>query len=288
LAIGSKTQVYFSGDGVYHRINLNTIRRPDGKYVLESYDIHYLLNPAQFLEKRGASFSTKTALLFGDPNFHHSSAASDTKDSAFQPLPATRMEVVTIDQLLRQKAWNTKVLVNDQATEQTLKAALSPDILHIATHGFFSDDKVTLNTHARRNFLFHSGLAFAGANDNITDTTRAIREDGILTAYEVMNLNLEKTHLVVLSACETGLGKIENGEGVYGLQRAFLQAGARKIVISLWKVDDVVTKNLMVKFYQYLFENHTEREALKRAQRELIPARDNPIDWGAFIILGVD
>jgi CHAT domain-containing protein/Flp pilus assembly protein TadD len=287
-AIGDKTRIYFSGDGVYHRINLNTIKRPDGKYLLEAFDIHYLLNPSQFLDKSTTSFTAKTALLFGDPDFYLGSAPAPAKSSDFQPLPATKVEVSTIDQLLQQKSWHTQTYLNAQATERNLKAAASPDILHVATHGFFSDEKVSLNTHARRNFLFHSGVALAGANNQNLDSANNVREDGILTAYEVMNLNLGKTHLVVLSACETGLGKIENGEGVYGLQRAFLQAGARNIVISLWKVDDVVTKNLMVKFYQYLFENHTEREALKLAQRDLIPARDNPLDWGAFIILGAD
>jgi CHAT domain-containing protein len=103
-----------------------------------------------------------------------------------------------------------------------------------------------------------------------------------------MNLDLTHTHLVVLSACETGLGKLENGEGVYGLQRSFLQAGARNILISLWKVDDQFTQELMVKFYQYLFQGKVEREALRLAQIDLMKTNPNPVGWGSFIVVGLD
>ncbi len=113
-------------------------------------------------------------------------------------------------------------------------------------------------------------------------------DDGILTAFEVMNLDLSTTHLVVLSACETGLGKIENGEGVYGLQRSFLQAGARNIMISLWKVDDLMTQELMIKFYHHLFQGHSDRAALKLAQLDQLKKYRNPFGWGGFIMIGID
>jgi len=103
-----------------------------------------------------------------------------------------------------------------------------------------------------------------------------------------MNLDLSSTKLVVLSACETGLGRIENGEGVFGLQRSFLQAGARNVMISLWKVDDVMTQVLMGQFYHYLFKGHPVRTALKLAQLDQLKKHPDPYGWGGFVIVGVD
>jgi CHAT domain-containing protein len=174
------------------------------------------------------------------------------------------------------------------ATERNVKNIETPDILHVATHGFFSSDRIALSAAVKKDFLFHSGLVFAGVNKNLDEEAQEIRDDGILTAYEVMNLDLSNTDLVVLSACETGLGKIEIGEGVYGLQRSFMQAGARNILISLWKVDDQVTQELMVKFYRYLFQGKSEREAIKLAQLDQMIKTPNPAMWGGFIMVGAD
>lgn len=291
--IGSKSKIYLSGDGVYHRLNLNTLRQPEtGQFLLQRYDIHYLLNPAQFLEKQKVSFSSRKAVLIGDPVFDmidiEQAKSRNGELQKFASLPGTNTEIVKINEILKSNAWTTSVFLKRLATEKNLKNVRSPDILHIATHGFFSTDRVKLSAEAKKDFLFYSGLVLSGANRNLDKETQEIYDDGILTAYEVMNLDLSHTHLVVLSACETGLGKIENGEGVYGLQRSFLQAGARNILISLWKVDDQITQELMVRFYQYLFQGKSEREALKLAQLDQLKKSSNPISWGGFIVVGLD
>ncbi len=289
--IRNKSMIYLSGDGVYHRLNLNTLQDPQtNEYLIQRYNIHYLLNPAQVMEKQKSTFITRNATLMGDPVFdmaESKNAKSRTSDK-FASLPGTNAEVVKIKEILFNKGWSAHVYLKQHATEKNLKSVRSPDILHIATHGFFSTDQVKLSAEAKKDFLFYSGLVLTGANRNLDEETQEIYDDGILTAYEVMNLDLTRTHLVVLSACETGLGKIENGEGVYGLQRSFLQAGARNILISLWKVDDKITQELMVSFYQYLFQGKVEREALKLAQLDQLKKYPNPHGWGGFIVVGLD
>lgn len=291
--IHNKSKIYLSGDGVYHRLNLNTLKQPGAnQFLLERIDIHYLLNPVQFLEKQTANFTSRKATLMGDPTFDMSDVeqAKTRSDGPlkFSSLPGTNTEIVKINEILRSHSWSCSVYLKKLASERNVKNVHSPDILHIATHGFFATDRVKLSDDAKKNYLFHSGLVLSGANRNLDDVIQETHDDGILTAYEVMNLDLSNTHLVVLSACETGLGKIENGEGVYGLQRSFLQAGARNILISLWKVDDQITQQLMVKFYEYLFKGKSEREALKMAQLDQLRSNPDPMAWGGFIVIGSD
>jgi CHAT domain-containing protein len=126
-----------------------------------------------------------------------------------------------------------------------------------------------------------SGLLLAGC-----ETPSPEGEDGVLTAEEAMNLSLENTDLVVLSACETGLGEIQNGEGVFGLQRAFQQAGAKTVLMSLWKVDDTATQIMMTEFYKELLSGKTKRAAFKAAQLSLKAKYPEPYYWGAFVMVG--
>ena len=111
-------------------------------------------------------------------------------------------------------------------------------------------------------------------------------EDGILTAYEISQLNLKNTELVVLSACETGLGDIQGNEGVYGLQRAFKIAGVRNLIMSLWQVPDQQTSELMTTFYRYwLIKKKSIRESLKLAQNDLRKQGLEPFYWAGFVLV---
>ena len=192
------------------------------------------------------------------------------------------------------------------ALEEAIKTASNPQILHLATHGFFAGDVNTSDLQGRSNDLLfgqsiekaqrfpllRSGLMFCGSQNTIDGNYNPseTNEDGILTGLEVMNLDLRTTELVVLSACETGLGEIMNGEGVYGLQRAFKIAGAQNIMMSLWKVDDMATQILMGKFYGFWLDGNTKREALKMARNYLRsqPKYDSPYYWGGFVLIGME
>jgi CHAT domain-containing protein len=154
-------------------------------------------------------------------------------------------------------------------------------VLHIATHGYFHPD-----AGEKENPLLRSGLMLAGANLTIIGKAPDKTDDGVLTAYEAMNLNLDNTDLVVLSACETGLGDVSNGEGVYGLERAFKVAGASTIIMSLWKVSDEATAYLMTGFYENWLKGQTKRLAFINAQLATRNKFKFPYYWGAFVMVG--
>ena len=171
------------------------------------------------------------------------------------------------------------------------------DRLHIATHGaFFRDSKkyigsnIFSNENKSQNPLYNSCLLLAGSADflNNRNIPPGKKEDGLLTAYEVMDMDLKNTEIVVLSACETGLGEIKNGEGVFGLQRAFQVAGADVLIMSLWKVNDTATQELMTTFYSYWMSGMKKSDAFKNAQITIKSKYPSFYFWGAFVMLGKD
>jgi CHAT domain-containing protein len=220
----------------------------------------------------------------------------DRLGMTFSPLPGTAEEAQALAHLL--KVEDQYLLTQGQATEARLKALHGPRLLHIATHGFFLQDNelpaVSLRSasfsHDKtpvpvgENPLLRSGLALAGANLRRSGD----QDDGILTAAEVAQMDLRGTQLVVLSACETGVGDVKNGEGVYGLRRALVLAGVETQVASLWKVADEATKDLMVTYYQHLLNGEGRSAALRAAQRTMITSqtRAHPYYWAAFVPIG--
>src|SRR5260221_4228242 len=178
--------------------------------------------------------------------------------------------------------------------ETKIKSIKGPALVHIATHGYFLQDAESAvgvaSENAKDNPLLRSGLLLAGASKTMSGEVLPNLEsndNGVLTAYEAMNLNLNGTNLIVMSACETGLGDVRAGEGVYGLQRAFVVAGAKALVMSLWKVDDVATQALMTNFYTNLSKGGSKLKAFKQAQQQLMLRYKEPYYWGAFVMVGM-
>ena len=183
------------------------------------------------------------------------------------------------------------------ATEEKFKAfdGKSPQVLHVATHGFFLDEKSKNDLHndpggiafkAQANSMFRSGLVLAGGNETWNnETVSEGTEDGILTAYEIAQLDLSNTNLVVLSACNTALGDIQNNEGVIGLQRAFRMAGVKQLMMSLWRIPDKQTTELMTLFYRNWLGGQSTTEALRSAQLKIKEKFSSPYYWAGFVLV---
>jgi CHAT domain-containing protein len=294
--IGQVATIYLSADGIYNQINLEAIPTPDGRYVIDNSNIVLVSNSKDiYLRKAKTRTSAKenTASMFGNPTFYL--ASSESKSIA--SLPGTEKEIEQLQFMLKQKGWTTTEYVEKSAAEEKIKELNSPKIFHIATHGLYRpaaaatvENELEGNEAVMaQNPLLRTGLLLRGAGDLLDKTDFNYNmENGILTAYEAMSLNLDKTDLVVLSACETGLGELEAGEGVYGLQRAFLVAGAKVLVMSMFRVDDDATQKLMLKFYQKWLNSGNLRQSFIDAKKELRVEYPEPIFWGAFMMIGLE
>lgn len=283
--IGSAKRVKLSPDGIFYKMNPNSFKISDDEYVIDKYYVTYLTSCKDlFLEDQ--TIHLKKSYLFGNPQFSEADGSTQ-----LSPLPGTESEVKTISTLLKPNDWNVRSYLGSEASELRLRSAYNPTILHIATHGFFADNGNFITSMSPiDNPLFKSGIFLSGASDTYMSFLKGIpstaSNDGILTAYEAMNLDLTQTQLVVLSACESGLGDVKNGEGVFGLQRAFMVAGARNIITSIFKVGDQTTNELMVLFYEKFIESGKVDESLMHAQRKLKETYSDAKTWGAFLLTG--
>ena len=286
-ALTGKKTIYISPDGVYNQINLNTLKKTDGDYLLNRYDLFIIGNSKDLiaLKNQKVSAPKKNAFLLGFPDYGGDAVAA---------LPGTKIEIDNIGKILKTGGYVVTPYMQKAATEAIVKSMKGPAIVHIATHGYFQQDVEESSVgvqqeNAKNNPLLRSGILLAGASSTIKGEVMPNLEsndNGILTAYEAMNLNLEGTDLIILSACETGLGDVRAGEGVYGLQRSFLVAGAKALVMSLWKVDDAATQALMTNFYTNLAKGGSKSKAFKQAQIQLMTKYKEPYYWGAFVMMG--
>ncbi len=306
--------LYISLDGVYNQLNLNTLLMPGGAYLLDKRKIIIVSNTKDVLNLKSVAQTTKTNAsqgvhIFGFPDYDAGmdnlpSKSGNERDinlaldfasgKSITKLPGTKVEMEKIVVLLADKQWKFRSYQFEQATENLVKGLQSPLVLHIATHGFFlGEEQVKLGAGGggymagqKYNPLLMSGLMLTGATKSLLGYATHDDENGILTALEASALNLNNTELVILSACETGKGEIKVGEGVYGLQRAFQVAGAKATIMSLWKVDDNATQQLMESFYRYWMDSGNKTESFRKAQLEVRQKYPSPYYWGAFVMMG--
>jgi CHAT domain-containing protein/Tfp pilus assembly protein PilF len=319
--LGEVAQLLISPDGELNLIPFEALLDEQGHFLLQRYSISYLTTGRDLLRMQVARASKSDLLVIADPSFgepetaqatntgeskpHPSASArrsittgADLSNVYFAPLSGTSEEARAIQTLFPE----AQVFTGPRATKDSLRRMEAPRILHIATHGFFLQAPTPGSGQAAatpapqgtrgiragtkiENPLLRSGLALAGANLNKENSTA---ENGILTALEVSNLNLWGTKLVTLSACDTGVGEVKNGEGVYGLRRAFFLAGTESLVMSLWPVSDYVTRELMTQYYTGLKKGLGRGEALRQAQLAMLKrkGRQHPFYWASFIQAG--
>ncbi len=287
----SKSEIFTIPDDKLHLLPIAALIDGDGRYLVERKKISYLASPRDLIVNEVLDTTAGESAVFMDPLYEPkpSSINKRSKDRAvtvsenlselrFPPLPGTLIEGKKVARLL-EASNNPHVEFSDaKASEARLRGMVSPRILHLATHGFF------LGSYPGINPMFRSGLALTNANVAVVTGGQA---DGLLTAYEAMSLQLRGTELVVLSACETGVGEIHTGEGIYGLQRAFLQAGSRAVLFTLWKISDRATVVFMEKFYQHFLNGTAAQEALRQTQLEMLldPTWNDPLFWAGFALV---
>ena len=314
---GSTRRLLLAPDGALNLVPFAALVDERGRYVVETYELTYLTSGRDLLRIGAGAPPREKPLVLADPDYGdmslargsgtraivqkqaQSGAASvDFGDIGFPPLANTEAEAREVGALLV----GSRVLTGDEATEVALKSAHAPEVLHVATHGFFlpdleirpaagAADRGFGSTDLAQAFagvkienpLLRSGLALAGAN-----ARKSGEDDGILTASEVAGLDLWGTKLVVLSACQTGVGEVRAGDGVYGLRRALLLAGSESQVMSLWRVADRETRELMRAYYTRLRAGEGRSAGLRHVQLAMLrnPRTRHPFYWAAFIQSG--
>ncbi|MBK6833006.1 MAG: CHAT domain-containing protein [Bacteroidetes bacterium] len=301
------TTIYYSPSGLLHKISFSALSSGKNAYLCDKYNLNRESSTGKVALPDNINYlpSDKIALI-GGVKYN----SDTTKKEMWTYLPGTLTEAEEINKLLKTKKHTVNYLASVNANEANFKKDIpQAEILHVATHGFFFPDpekvkeelKVTQTKEENLTFrgttdyanwsfvnnknpLMRSGIVLAGANDVWERDPMAEGEDGVLTAQEVSNMDMRKTKLVVLSACETGLGDIKGSEGVYGLQRAFKMAGVNYIVMSLWQVPDKETSEFMISFYKKLTSEKDIKKAFHATQKEMRKKYD-PYYWAAFVLV---
>ena len=321
-----KKIIYFSPARQLNLLNHNALIMPDGKRFGERYDLIRLSSIDKILfqqSQKSNSNQYESAVVYGGINYdltikemaevakqykHYSNnkntmaLRSDNERGHWDYLPGTKEESQCVFNILNSDNIPTTLLQDAIANEESFKAlgGHSPSIIHLSTHGFFLNNLEKEQTNPfmgkvgsyseKEDKLIRTGVLMAGANNEWCGINHVTAiEDGILTADEISRLDLSGTKIVVLAACETAKGHVDEIDGILGLQRGFKKAGANTILMSLNKVDDEATRILMVEFYRYLMKGNTKRQSLKEAQQYLRKVDngkyDDPKYWASFIML---
>lgn len=297
-ALDGASRLLIAPDGALNLVPFEALVDEHGRYLLERFATTYLTSGRELLRMQWADALAGRPVIVANPLFGEPAVTQATRNSRaavgglrrsvtagsdpaslyFAPLLGSAAEARAIKSLFP----DAVLLTGRRATKTSLEQLDAPSILHIASHGFFLDDANESAGELAQNPLLRSGIALAGAN------LRGAQGDGILTALEAAGLDLRGTRLVTLSACDTGIGEVRNGEGVYGLRRAFMLAGAETLVMSLWPVTDASARDTMVAYYARLRAGSGRGDALRQAKLAILhhSATRHPYYWAAFIQSG--
>ena len=290
--------IYYSPYGMLSTLNFDVLSDDNGLSLTQKYKLVRVSSTLDINTVRVRNILTsKSAALYGNINYD-TSFYDSSRGSTFGRLKNADKEINSISDILKNHNIISTIYDHSSATEESFKnlSGKAPDILHFATHGFCfeTDEKAADKPFAqnvksysqKESAMILSGLALSGAN-NIWKGKFNLQniEDGILTAYEISQLDLSNTRLAVLSACETAKGRIFPVDGVFGLQRAFKQAGAGAILMSLWKVNDAATSLFMQHFYKSLMQTGDRHKALNFARNEVKKDFPDPYYWAAWVLL---
>jgi CHAT domain-containing protein/Tfp pilus assembly protein PilF len=311
--LGKAHRLFLSTDGQLALVPFAALH--DGeRFLIDSFDLTYLTSGKELLPRMQDTAASCSVVVMADPDFSASRQPRDVESGSsprteqaerpWVPLPGTRQEAEALQRLMPQ----AQLFLGAEATKERLLSLSAPGVLHLATHGFFLGDAAPTppgsravvhfgalgqNTSAPRpsDPLLRSGLVLAtgsasGAEDS--EGSCSLAHHSMVTALELAGLDLWGTQLVVLSACDTGRGEVKLGQGVYGLRRAFIIAGAETVVMSLWKVNDETTRALMEAYYGHLLAGQGRGSALREAMRSVRESQPHPHFWAPFIVQGSD
>ncbi|MFN3343630.1 MAG: CHAT domain-containing protein [Flavobacteriales bacterium] len=298
------TRVYYAPDGLLHKISFAALSDDQGNYLSDNYQLYPVSNTAVLAQRKDAGIKLSEIHLYGGVEYAYGNAPK-----VWEYLPGTRLETDKISELLQRKGIVTEYYFGNEGTELRFRDRSSAGlVLHVSTHGFFFPDPQSAqepeskevqtevsfrgtSTEGRNRFVINpnpmmrSGLVFAGANRVwAQDEETEADQDGVLTALEISTLDLSKVQLVVMSACETGLGDVRGSEGVFGLQRSLKMSGVRYIMMSLWQVPDKETAEFMLLFYSALLKSKDVRQSFESAQKVMRKKYD-PFFWAAFVLV---
>lgn len=292
--VKEKKTVFYVPIGFFNQLAVGALYVGDNQYLSDNYDMRLLSNASDINKRQPLDLTTSATniSLWGGIDYGMNADVAQKKQNrsaiisgeTLSNLRYTLREVTDISQMLSRNTIKNTVFTSNNATEEAFKERASEKdyIIHVSTHGFFNKKSDLHNS------MMESGLFFAGANKYWTNDSISLElgeEDGCLRAAEISQMNLTNCSLVVLSACETGLGFSESSEGVYGLQRGFKLAGVDMVLMSLWKVDDHATAMLMTEFYKNLLAGKDVDSALELGKREVRNLYPSPEDWGGFVLL---
>jgi CHAT domain-containing protein len=276
-----------SPDGALNFVSFATLLDAKDHFLGTDFELNYVSSGRDLLENGNASRANRQLVIFADPDYAHMPGTqigthvrrAAGNDEMPAPLPGTRREAALLQREAMDAKLEPQVYLGADASKANLFKLDSPYILHLATHGLYLDEDElrTLPAPPGQEASFLSGqpmlrslLALAGASATLRSWKQGIfpprENDGLLTAQDVAHLNLDRTWLVVLSACDTGGGKAQSGEGVLGLRRGFAEAGAKNLLLTLWTVDDAETADLMQSFYREALRTRDAPGALARVQ----------------------